>query len=52
MDDIVKPENRRHHPLTDEAILLLQQEYTLPGILEVVARARRKATGAMFPYEF
>lgn len=52
MEDILKPQARRHHPLSDEAVLLLNQEYKLRGLLEVVARARKKTTGAMFPHEF
>ena len=40
---------RMRRPLPDDAAIKLGKHFEMPGLLEYVARARRRAVGAMFP---
>lgn len=43
--------NRLVHPLADDAVACITREFGAPHLLELVARARRRSTGASFPRE-
>ncbi|CAD7699580.1 unnamed protein product [Ostreobium quekettii] len=49
LEEIVQPAMRMRRPLPDEAAMKLGQQLEIPGLMEYVARARRRAVGSMFP---
>jgi len=52
MKDLLKPHSHLEHPISNDAVLGISRKYQLPDLMELVARTRRKVTGAMFPHEF
>lgn len=49
LDSLVQPRERLKVPLSDEAALEIGQVYGISHLLELVARARRRVLGSMFP---
>lgn len=49
LDALTSPSDRLGSPIGDDAVIAISKEFSAPWLLQHVAKARKQATGSMFP---